>query len=42
MLLDTFMKQFYGPAHPVPGYNLACGGPQIIAGKGDVSIQLIL
>jgi hypothetical protein len=33
MLLDTFMKQFYGPAHPVPGHNLACRGPQIIAGK---------
>src|SRR3989454_11028399 len=33
MLLDTFMKQFHGPAHPVPGHNLACGGPQIIAGK---------
>src|SRR2546421_3664158 len=33
MLLDTFMKQFYGPAHPVPCHNLACGGPQIIAGK---------
>src|SRR2546428_4298953 len=33
MLLDTFMKQFHGPTHPVPGHNLACGGPQIIAGK---------
>src|SRR5215475_9605481 len=33
MLFDTFMKQFYGPAHPVPGHNLACGSPQIIAGK---------
>src|SRR5437773_12485277 len=33
MLLDTFMKQFYGPAHPVPCHNLACGGPEIIAGK---------
>src|SRR5262252_4896443 len=33
MLLDTFMKQFHRPAHPVPGHNLACGSPQIIAGK---------
>src|SRR6266851_3404643 len=33
ILLDTFMKKFYGPAHPVPCHNLACGGPQIIAGK---------
>src|SRR5256885_15447583 len=33
MLLDTFMKQFHSPPHPVPGDNLACGGPQIIAGK---------
>src|SRR5262247_677585 len=33
MLFDTFMKQFYGPAHPVPGHNLACGSSQIIAGK---------
>src|SRR6266705_1575930 len=33
VLLDTFMKKFYGPAHPVPCYNLACGGPEIIAGK---------
>src|SRR5207302_9373525 len=33
MLLDTFMKQFHRPTHPVPGDNLACGGPQIIAGK---------
>src|SRR4029453_6727304 len=33
MLLDTFMKQFHSPPHPVPGHNLACGGPQIIAGK---------
>src|SRR5215467_6937750 len=33
MLLDTFMKQFHRPTHPVPGHNLACGGPQIIAGK---------
>src|SRR2546422_6702965 len=32
-LLDTFMKKFHGPTHPVPGHNLACGGPQIIAGK---------
>src|ERR687885_245369 len=33
MLLDTFMQQCYRPPHPVPGHNLACGGPQIIAGK---------
>src|SRR5229473_6796810 len=33
ILLDTFMKKFYGPAHPVPHDNLACRGPQIIAGK---------
>src|SRR5216683_6272796 len=33
ILLDTFMKKFYGPAQPVPCHNLACGGPQIIAGK---------
>jgi hypothetical protein len=33
MLLDTFMKKFHRPAHPVPGHNLACGGPQIITGK---------
>src|SRR5437870_10931739 len=33
MLLDTFMKKFHGPTHPVPGHNLACGSPQIIAGK---------
>src|SRR4029434_2188452 len=33
MLLDTFMKKFHRPAHPVPGHNLACGGPQIIAGQ---------
>src|SRR5262249_16297463 len=33
MLLDTFMKQFHRPAHPVPRHNLACGGPQIIAGQ---------
>src|SRR5499425_657392 len=33
MLLDTFMKQFHRPTHPIPGPNLACGGPQIIAGK---------
>src|SRR5712691_2885641 len=33
MLLDTFMKQLHGPTHPVPGHNLACSGPQIIAGK---------
>src|SRR5215831_12021789 len=33
MLLDTFMKQFHRPPHPIPGHNLACGGPQIIAGK---------
>jgi len=32
-LLATFMKQFSGPAHPVPGHNLACRGPQIMAGK---------
>src|SRR2546423_12154144 len=33
MLLDTFMKKLHGPTHPVPCHNLACGGPQIIAGK---------
>src|SRR6266436_3346656 len=33
ILLDTFMKKFHRPAHPVPCHNLACGGPQIIAGK---------
>src|SRR2546428_11510213 len=33
MLLDTFMKKFYCPAQPIPGDNLACRGPQIIAGK---------
>jgi hypothetical protein len=33
MLLDTLMKKFYGPAPPVPYNNLACRGPQIIAGK---------
>ena len=33
ILLDTFMKQFHSPPHPIPGDNLACGGPQIIAGK---------
>src|SRR5713101_5463201 len=33
MLLNALMKKFYGPAHPVPHDNLACGGPQIIAGK---------
>src|SRR6266571_1225940 len=33
MLLDTFMKKFYSPAQPVPHNNLACRGPQIIAGK---------
>jgi len=33
MLLDTFVKQFHGPAEPVPHDNLACRGPQIIAGK---------
>ena len=33
MLLDTFMKQFHRPTHSIPGHNLACGGPQIIAGK---------
>src|SRR5438093_7264731 len=33
MLLDTLMKQFHRPAHPVSGHNLACSGPQIIAGK---------
>src|SRR3989440_9326152 len=31
--LDRFMKKLHGPTHPVPGHNLACGGPQIIAGK---------
>src|SRR5260370_41609283 len=30
MLLDTFMKEFHGPAEPVPHDNLACRGPQII------------
>ena len=33
ILLDTLMKQFHRPAHPVSGHNLACSGPQIIAGK---------
>src|SRR5262245_27282653 len=33
MLLDTFMEQLHGPPHPIPGDNLACGSPQIIAGK---------
>src|SRR6266487_6990462 len=33
ILLDTFMEKFYGPAQPVPHDNLACRGPQIIAGK---------
>src|SRR4029453_337161 len=33
VLLDCFMKNLHGPTHPVPGHNLACGGPQIIAGK---------
>jgi len=33
ILLDTFMKQFHGPAQPVSHDNLACRGPQIIAGK---------
>src|SRR5882672_996593 len=33
MLRDTFMKEFHGPAEPVPHDNLACRGPQIIAGK---------
>jgi hypothetical protein len=33
MLLDTFMKKFHGPTHPISGHTLACGGPQIIAGK---------
>ena len=32
-LLDTLMKKFYGPAHPVPCANLACGGPEIMAGQ---------
>src|SRR5712692_2535241 len=33
ILLDTFMKKFHGPAQPVSHDNLACRGPQIIAGK---------
>jgi hypothetical protein len=33
MLLDTFMKKFYCPAEPIPHHDLACRGPQIIAGK---------
>src|SRR5919204_2929392 len=33
MLFDTFMKQFHIPPHPIPGDNLACSSPQIIAGK---------
>jgi hypothetical protein len=33
ILLDTFMKKFHGPAQPVPHDNLACRGPQILAGK---------
>jgi site-specific DNA recombinase len=27
------LKQLHAPPHPVPGDNLACGSPQIIAGK---------
>src|SRR5262245_62597585 len=33
MLLNALMKQFHGPAKPVPRDNLACRGPQIIAGE---------
>src|SRR5919205_1363539 len=33
VLLDCFMKKLHGPTHSIPGHNLACGGPQIIAGK---------
>src|SRR5712691_11475619 len=33
ILLDALMKKFYCPAEPVPHDNLACRGPQIIAGK---------
>src|SRR5215471_6228309 len=33
MLLDTFMKKLHGPAQPVPHDNLACCGPQVIAGE---------
>jgi hypothetical protein len=33
ILLDTFMKKFYCPAEPIPHHDLACRGPQIIAGK---------
>src|SRR6266540_690801 len=33
ILLDTLMEKFYDPAQPVPHDNLACRGPQIIAGK---------
>src|SRR2546426_1906841 len=33
ILLNALMKKFYCPAEPVPRHNLACRGPQIIAGK---------
>src|SRR5215475_5231630 len=33
ILLHALMKKFYGPAEPVSRHNLACRGPQIIAGK---------
>src|SRR5438105_15847939 len=33
ILLDTFMKQFHSPPHPIPSDNLSCGGAHIIAGK---------
>jgi hypothetical protein len=32
-VLDTCRKKLHGPTHPGPGHKLACGGPQIIAGK---------
>src|SRR5438093_2739790 len=33
IVLDALMEKFDGPAQPVPHDNLACRGPQIIAGK---------
>src|SRR5215470_8201870 len=33
ILLHALMKKFYCPAEPVSRHNLACRGPQIIAGK---------
>src|SRR5262249_22126060 len=33
MLLDTLVKKFHRPSHPVRGHNLTCCSPQIMAGK---------